>query len=93
MKLTILLLTFFPLIVICQAKYEKDTLIIEGAKYYAGYEIKLGMGSNVATKNFNFIYTSPMSIAGQTYLGKSYAGSKMTVKNIKKGGTKRTGPV
>jgi hypothetical protein len=75
-----------------QTKYEHDTLYLSnGCKYSGGMEIHLGMGSNVATKTFNFIYTNPMSIAGQIYLPASWAGLKMTVKNIKEYGLKKTG--
>ena len=91
MKLAIPLALLFPLFGLSQQKIENDTLYVGELKYYDGYQIKLGFGSNVATKDFNYIYTSPMSIAGIQYLGKSWQGHKMTVKNVKKYGTKKTG--
>lgn len=90
MKLIFLIL--LPFFSLSQTRYEGGTLYLSnGCSYKEGMEIRLGMGSNVATKGFNFIYTSPMSIAGQIFLPSSWAGLKMTVKNIKEYGLKKTG--
>ncbi len=91
MRLFFFILLVAPLITFAQTRLVKDTLFVGEAKYYEGYKIKLGMGSNVATKEFNFIYTSPLSIAGKMYLGSSLAGFQMEVKKIKKYGSKKLG--
>jgi hypothetical protein len=72
-------------------RVSKDTLILNnGAKFIKKEKIKLGTGSNGA-KGFEFIYTSPMSIAGQEKLGSGWSNNTMVIKDFREYGTKKTG--
>ncbi len=69
-----------------------DTLYLaNGLTFVVGDDLHFGLGSNAATKGFNFVYTSPMSLSGQLFLDAGWAGRKMKIKNFKKLGTRRTG--
>lgn len=95
MKLLLLTLFFTPITGFAQSnefgRIENDTLYLRsGEKYWKGKEVRLGYGSN-GRKDFEFITFSPWSLAGPRPLESSWANLKMTVKDFKLYGTKRTG--
>jgi hypothetical protein len=68
-----------------------DTLILNtGARFVKGEKIRLGYGANGA-KGFEFIYLSPMSIAGPLKLTSNWANTTMVIKRFELHGTKRLG--
>jgi hypothetical protein len=75
-----------------QTRISGDTLYLaNGLTFVEGEDLHLGMGSNASTKGFNFVYTSPFALSGQTFLGSNWANMKMKIKNFKKYGNRRTG--
>jgi hypothetical protein len=61
-----------------------------GHLFHIGDTLQLGMGSN-SNKDFVFIFTSPMSLAGVTYLGSAWTGLSVQVKSIKTITSKKMG--
>lgn len=68
-----------------------DTMYMNnGAVFVKKQQINFGMGSN-GFKGFEFIFTSPLSIAGQQNLPNNWAHMSMVVKDFKFYSSKRTG--
>lgn len=74
-----------------EGKVINDTLFLNnGAKFVKGEKVQLGYGSN-AFKDFEFVYLSPLSIAGKQKLPSSWGNKTMVIKRFELWGTKRTG--
>lgn len=98
MKRLLLLLLISPILTFAQKKVENefgkivnDTLFLNnGAKFIVGEKVKLGYGVN-SRKEFEFIYTSPLGLAGKVNLGNTWAGHSFVIKGFKNMGMKKTG--
>lgn len=93
LKFVGILFICLPLFSFAQIHIEKDTLFInDSVRIVKGQYITLGEGSNMATRDFNFIYTKPNVLTLQEFkLGASNAGMRMLVKNIKVWKSRRRG--
>lgn len=82
-----------PLFSFAQIHIEKDTLFInDSVKIVKGQSITLGEGSNMESRDFNFIYTKPSLLDTHPLkLGATWYGRRMLVKDIKVYKSKRTG--
>lgn len=90
-KILFLIILALPLFSIGQ-KISNDTLYIDNNIIVKGQFINLGEGSNMATRDFNFIYTAPSLLVHESIkLGSGYMNQKMLVKEIKMHKSKRTG--
>jgi hypothetical protein len=78
---------------VSQTKLVNDTLFLSsGVTIIKGEQLHFGVGSNMATKGFNFIYTNPASFtAPGMQLGGSWAGRQMLVSDFKYYHRKKTG--
>ena len=92
-KILSFLLLFVGGNAVSQTKLVNDTLFLSnGATIIKGEQLHFGVGSNMATKGFNFIYTNPASFtAPGMQLGGSWAGLQMLVSDFKEYNRKKTG--
>lgn len=88
-------LIFLLLPLFCQAQMhlQKDTLYInDSVKLVKGQSLNFGAGSNMATREFNFIKTKPSILMTQSInLPASWMGKKMLIKDFKMLKSKKTG--
>jgi hypothetical protein len=79
--------------VFAQTKIKGDTLFLSnGLEFAIGQDLHFGLGSNMATRDFNYIYTSPLNAFAPAYkLGSAWANRQMRIKDFKRTYTKRTG--
>lgn len=90
------ILTFISLIVFfnCTAQNYKisgDTLFVnDSIKYIKGQYLYLKQGTETGG-HFNYIFTSPMSLAGYMKIGSGYANTHLRIKGIEERGNKRMG--
>lgn len=92
MKKTILAILLIPILSTAQTKIHYDTLFLDnGVRFVKGQDVLLGIGSNTATRGFNYIYTSPGSIAGMVKLTSVATGLKMHIKDVMEIKSKKLG--
>jgi hypothetical protein len=64
-------------------RISNDSLFIDTLVFVKGQNITLGEGSNMATKEFNFITSAPGAFIPKSKLPSNWNGLQMTVKGFK----------
>jgi hypothetical protein len=93
MKKYLLILIIVPAFCKAQMHIVKDTLFLnDSIKLVKGQYLNFGIGSNIATKGFNFISTKPSILMTEViYLPGSWMKKKMIITKFKVFKSKKTG--